>query len=153
MQPGTASSDSAPPALQQRPKAMLLGLPCAHCKVYFAADLEVCPICGCKQRVVIGKRAANVVVVRSGSSVSAGSARLNLSRTDAWPSCSDAGLALASEKGQCSYSARVFGAERANSGANSLARSAPLFHCGTRKVAEWQGQLCSTPFDQHAAIA
>jgi len=45
------------------PKAMLLGLPCAHCKAYFAADLEVCPICGCKERIVIGKRAASVVVM------------------------------------------------------------------------------------------
>ena len=63
MQPRTAISDSAPPAPQQRPKAMLLGLPCAHCKGYFAADLEVCPICGCKERVVIGKRVAKVVVV------------------------------------------------------------------------------------------
>ena len=42
---------------------MLLGLPCAHCKVYFAADLEVCPVCGCTERVVIGKRVAKVVVV------------------------------------------------------------------------------------------
>jgi len=58
--------------------------------------------------------------------VSAGSAEFNLSRTDAWPSCSDAGLALASEKEQCSYSARVFGAERTNSSATSFLRSAPF---------------------------
>jgi RNA polymerase subunit RPABC4/transcription elongation factor Spt4 len=42
---------------------MFLGLPCAHCKGYFAADLEVCPICGCNERVVIGKGVAKVVVV------------------------------------------------------------------------------------------
>lgn len=58
-----ASFDSVPPGLQPRPKAMLLGLPCAHCKAYFAADLEVCPICGCNERVVIGKRVASVVVM------------------------------------------------------------------------------------------
>jgi hypothetical protein len=63
MQPRTANSDSAPPSLQQPPKAMLLGLPCAHCKGYFAADLEVCPVCGCKERVVMGKCVAKVVVV------------------------------------------------------------------------------------------
>jgi uncharacterized OB-fold protein len=28
----------------------LLGLPCASCRTYFAADLEVCPICGGKER-------------------------------------------------------------------------------------------------------
>lgn len=63
MKPQTASSDSVPPGLQQGPKVMLLGLPCAHCKGYFAADLEVCPICGCTERVVIGKAVAKVVVM------------------------------------------------------------------------------------------
>ena len=58
-----AGFDSVVSGLQQRPKAVLLGLPCAHCKVYFAADLKVCPICGCNARVVIGIRAANVVVM------------------------------------------------------------------------------------------
>jgi hypothetical protein len=99
MEPRTASSDPVPPGLQQHPNAMLLGLPCAHCKGYFAADLtrklywaelselvsavleeppawakdegsrplfqlkEVCTVCGCKERVVMGKRVAKVVVV------------------------------------------------------------------------------------------
>ena len=58
-----ASFDSVPPGLQQHPSSMLLGLPCAHCKAYFAADLEVCPICGCNERAVIGKCAASVVVM------------------------------------------------------------------------------------------
>lgn len=34
-----------------RPRAVLLGLPCARCKAYFVADLEACPICGCKEKV------------------------------------------------------------------------------------------------------
>ena len=38
-------------AVPECPRAVLLGLPCAHCKAYFAADLEVCPLCGCKDRV------------------------------------------------------------------------------------------------------
>jgi hypothetical protein len=63
METRTAGSDSVPPGLQPHPKAVLLGLPCARCKAYFAADLEVCPICGCNERVVIGKRAAKVVVM------------------------------------------------------------------------------------------
>jgi hypothetical protein len=63
LEPWGASFDSMQPGLQRRPKAMLLGLPCAHCKAYFAADLEVCPICGCNERVVIGKRVTNVVVM------------------------------------------------------------------------------------------
>ena len=58
-----AGFDSVVSGLQQPPKVMLLGLPCAQCKVYFAADLGVCPICGCKERVVIGIRAAKVVVM------------------------------------------------------------------------------------------
>jgi hypothetical protein len=58
-----ASLGSAPPGLPLRPKAMLLGLPCARCNAYFAADLEVCPICGCNERVVIGKRVASVAVM------------------------------------------------------------------------------------------
>jgi hypothetical protein len=58
-----AGLDSVASGLQRRPKAMLLGLPCADCKAYFAADLEVCPICGCNERVVIGKRTAKVVVM------------------------------------------------------------------------------------------
>src|ERR1700680_172497 len=27
------------------------GLPCAHCKTYYAADLQACPVCKGKQRV------------------------------------------------------------------------------------------------------
>ena len=38
-------------AVRGCPRAVLLGLPCAHCEAYFAADLEVCPLCGCKERV------------------------------------------------------------------------------------------------------
>lgn len=60
METRIAGSDSVP-GLQQHP--MLLGLPCARCKAYFAADLEVCPICGCNERVVIGKRVEKVVVM------------------------------------------------------------------------------------------
>jgi hypothetical protein len=48
---------------QPRLKAVLLGLPCAGCKAYFAADLEVCPICRCNERVVIGKRVEKVVMM------------------------------------------------------------------------------------------
>ena len=59
--------------------------------------------------------------------------RINLSRTDAWPSCLDAGLALASKKDQCFYSVRVFGAERTNGSANSFSVSAPFLHCGTKE--------------------
>jgi hypothetical protein len=59
METRTAGSDSVPPG-QPHPKAVLLGLPCADCKAYFAAHLEVCPICGCNERVVIGKGAMKV---------------------------------------------------------------------------------------------
>lgn len=58
-----AGFDSVASGPQPRPKAVLLGLPCAHCKAYFVADLEVCPICGCNERVAIGKRVEKVVVM------------------------------------------------------------------------------------------
>lgn len=58
-----AGFDSVASGPQPLPKAVLLGLPCADCKAYFAADLEVCPVCGCSERVVIGKRVEKVVVM------------------------------------------------------------------------------------------
>lgn len=48
-------SRTAPPvsdakdAISVRPAGY--GLPCARCKTYFAADLSVCPICKCSERV------------------------------------------------------------------------------------------------------
>lgn len=33
--------------------SMLLGLPCARCRVYYAAVLEACPVCGCKERIAL----------------------------------------------------------------------------------------------------
>jgi hypothetical protein len=41
----------AVPDLPECRRGVLLGLPCAHCKKYFAADLEACPLCGCNGRV------------------------------------------------------------------------------------------------------
>ena len=58
-----AGFDSVVSGMQEGSKAVLLGLPCARCKAYFMADLELCPICGCDERVVIGRRAAKVVVM------------------------------------------------------------------------------------------
>ncbi len=34
-----------------QPKHVGYGLPCAKCRAYYAADLTVCPICGCGERV------------------------------------------------------------------------------------------------------
>ena len=48
--------------LPPRPKAVLLGLPCARCRAYFDAELDACPICGCNERVVIGKRLSLAVM-------------------------------------------------------------------------------------------
>src|SRR5205814_4195389 len=33
------------------PKQLGYGLPCAHCKTYYAADLAACPVCKSPQRV------------------------------------------------------------------------------------------------------
>jgi len=32
-------------------KPLRYGLPCANCKVYYSAELNVCPICSCAERV------------------------------------------------------------------------------------------------------
>lgn len=32
-------------------KKVLYGLPCAQCKIYYAADLTSCPVCQCRERV------------------------------------------------------------------------------------------------------
>ena len=40
----------ASPSLTESRPTMLLGLPCARCKAYFAANLAACPICGCKEK-------------------------------------------------------------------------------------------------------
>ena len=40
-------------SLRRCPRTMLLGLPCAHCRTYFAAELAACPICGCKDKVPV----------------------------------------------------------------------------------------------------
>jgi len=33
------------------PKQIGYGMPCAHCKTYYAADLAACPVCKSPQRV------------------------------------------------------------------------------------------------------
>jgi hypothetical protein len=45
------SPESVFSELRGCPKPALLGLPCARCKVYYDADLDACPLCGCKWRV------------------------------------------------------------------------------------------------------
>ena len=35
----------------RRLKPVLLGLPCAGCRVYYDAELDACPVCGAKERV------------------------------------------------------------------------------------------------------
>ncbi len=39
------------PGPQERHNGVLLGLPCAYCRAYLAVNLEICPICGSKERV------------------------------------------------------------------------------------------------------
>ena len=48
-----ANLGSGLPGLQPHPRSMLLGLPCANCKAYYAAVLEACPVCGCKERTAL----------------------------------------------------------------------------------------------------
>lgn len=34
-----------------RDRNLLYGLPCAQCKIYYSAELLVCPVCQCRERV------------------------------------------------------------------------------------------------------
>lgn len=51
------SGAAAAPARQAElaPKQIGYGLPCAHCKTYYAADLAACPVCKSPQRVAAMK--------------------------------------------------------------------------------------------------
>src|SRR5713226_9347517 len=33
------------------PRPILYGLPCANCRLYYAAELTACPICNCDDRI------------------------------------------------------------------------------------------------------
>jgi hypothetical protein len=34
-----------------RSNRILYGLPCAHCKAYYDAEPQACPVCGCAERI------------------------------------------------------------------------------------------------------
>ena len=36
---------------QAGPEPTRYGLPCANCRLYYAAELTACPICGCGDRI------------------------------------------------------------------------------------------------------
>jgi len=44
---GRTASQGGHPRRQPGPSPTLYGLPCANCRLYYAAELAVCPICGC----------------------------------------------------------------------------------------------------------
>jgi tetrahydromethanopterin S-methyltransferase subunit G len=45
------TSSQSPEGVQRGTKRIGYGLPCAKCKAYYAADITVCPYCGCGERV------------------------------------------------------------------------------------------------------
>jgi hypothetical protein len=45
------SPESAVAVSELAPKRTGYGLPCSKCKTYFAADLTVCPVCKCSERI------------------------------------------------------------------------------------------------------
>jgi len=49
--PGSTASQGGHPRRQPGPCPILYGLPCVNCKLYYAAELAVCPICGCGARI------------------------------------------------------------------------------------------------------
>ena len=53
------TSDDSRTGFQARPARY--GLPCAHCHAYYEADLTVCPICNCRERVPARVEVSNIV--------------------------------------------------------------------------------------------
>jgi hypothetical protein len=58
------SPESVLSELRDRPKPILLGLPCARCRAYYDAKLATCPCCGCDERV-LPKNAAVLIGPKS----------------------------------------------------------------------------------------
>jgi hypothetical protein len=48
---GSTASPGGHPRRQRGPGPIFYGLPCVNCKLYYAAELAVCPICGCGARI------------------------------------------------------------------------------------------------------
>ena len=48
---GSTSPQDSHARRQPRPGPTFYGLPCVNCKLYYAAELAVCPICGCGARI------------------------------------------------------------------------------------------------------
>ena len=47
---GDTASQTVRAHRQPGPRPTLYGLPCANCRLYYAAELAVCPICSCGDR-------------------------------------------------------------------------------------------------------
>ena len=51
----TPTGSTAPqgdyPRKKPGPGPILYGLPCANCRLYYTAELAVCPICSCGDRI------------------------------------------------------------------------------------------------------
>ena len=48
---GSTAPQGEHPRRQPGRGPICCGLPCSNCKLYYAAELAVCPICGCGARV------------------------------------------------------------------------------------------------------
>ena len=48
---GSTASQVDYPRKKPGPGPILYGLPCANCRLYYTAELAVCPICSCGDRI------------------------------------------------------------------------------------------------------
>ena len=48
---GSTASQGGHPRRQPGPRPILYGLPCLNCRLYYAAELAVCPTCDCGNRI------------------------------------------------------------------------------------------------------
>ena len=49
---GSIASQAVRAHRQPGPLPILYGLPCTNCRLYYAAELAVCPICSCGDRIL-----------------------------------------------------------------------------------------------------
>ncbi len=47
----STASQGEHPRRKPAPGPILYGLPCANCRLYYTAELAVCPICSCGDRI------------------------------------------------------------------------------------------------------
>ena len=59
------SPESVLSGIQRISAPVLLGLPCAQCRTYYDAQLDACPVCGCRERLWPREQSCSVILPRA----------------------------------------------------------------------------------------